>query len=257
MKLKDPTMFTPAYWARMHTLSLGHESGVATARAHSVNVSFPVKENAKGELVIANHSPLEITHTGHNDPDWRNARAAQFNVRCAPAKDLAGLLWCPHTARKVSVSRIVDNPVLWVDTEARTAMLCRGLKYETADGPPIASEGKIKYSFDNPKATKAFMARLMPILREAKLRCALLELEPVYHRGQMLEFLRGIRKSGAVDVEGVVGAPTLRPHTDIANSHMRVLAWGLDRVACDKDFLDEIKNMCADQYSSNYLEYRP
>ena len=245
MKLKDPTMFTPAYWVRRHTLSLGHESGVATAGAHSVKVSFPVKENAKGELVIANHSPLEITHTGHNDPDWRNARAAQFNVRCAPAKDLAGLLWCPHTARKVSVSRIVDNPVLWVDLEARTATLCRGLKYETADGPPTLPASQIKYSFDNPKATKAFMARLMPILREAKLRCALLELAPTFNRQKVMELIRTIHK------EKHIVTADFGQHQ---NDQNRILAGGLQVI---DQFKDEIKLICADRYSSHYLEYRP
>jgi len=256
MKLKQPEMFKPAWWAKNSNLRVNGDAG-AEAMKDAVSVSFPVKENAKGEVVIASHSTLEIRHYGHNDPDWRRKISSIFGVHVRLANEFAGSLWCPHTAKKVSVSRIKDNAVLWVDLEARTAMKCHGLKYDSPDGAPVPGQGVIEYSFSNKNATDAFMARLMPILREAKMRCALLELKPEFDRKGMLQFLKSIHKDmRLVDVEGVLGAPTLRPHTDMANSYMCVLAWGLDKVACDKDFIEFIKDLCADHYKSPYLEYR-
>lgn len=241
MKLKDPEMFTPGWWARNARLDV-HEN--AMCQKDSVNVSFKVTKNAKGELVIANHSDLEIRHSGDNDPDWRTKISGLFGVRVGLASEFAGHLFCPTTGKKISVSRINGNPPLWIDLENKTAMRCRGLKYETADGPPKAGAGKIDYTFLNPKKVKVFMARLMPILREAKLRCALLELTPEFNRGLMLTLLRNIYEGKLTTASAVY------------QEAVCVLAWGAGYVAGDKEFRDFINDLCADHYMSSYLEYR-
>lgn len=239
MKLKTPEMFTPIWWVQMLRLHTNTDMS-AEANQNGVRVRFSGTKNQDGSLVIANHSSLEIIHTGRGDPVWRQTQSAEFGVTIVPANELAGKLFCPTTGKKIPIGRIKYNPVLWCDAEYKTAMTCRGLKYESPDGAPKASEYKIEYSFLNKKSNDAFMARLRPILREAKLRCSLTDKSPMFDRNGMLKALRGIHEN--IDVVSV--------ETGKLEQYVPILA-------CDQDFRELIKNITADHYASTYLEYRP
>lgn len=245
MKLKHPEMMTPGYWLTT-TSGLRVEGTHASMTSVGREFKFKTSMNKNRQVVIENHGSMRVTRSGDRDTDWRADMRRLCGVGCDLAKEFSGQLFCPHTAKKISVSRIEGNPSLWIDYEARTACNPYDVVYVSPDAPPTLPASQIKYSFDNPKATKAFMARLMPILREAKLRCAMMELKPEYHRGGMIALIRLIHK----------GTTIVSIESGKLELSIKLLAWGLDRVACDKDFIDEIKLLCADHYSSNYLEYR-
>lgn len=243
MKLRTPESMTPGYWLKNRGMHI-EPTNTALVQNHGIDYIFDVKEDSQGRVVIANHGRIKIRRSGDRDPDWRADMRRLCGVGCDLASEFTGQLFCPHTAKKISVSRIEGNPPLWIDYESRTACNPYGVEYSSPEAPPTLSDSNIKYSFDNPKATKAFMARLMPILREAKLRCALLELSPTFNRSRMWELIKAIHAN---------------PHIATAdfgqnqNAQNQVLAWGLSVI---DQFKNEIKLLCADHYTSNYLEYR-
>lgn len=280
MRLRDAGYMTSAYWltkAAEKGLKIYADNGTTPAYAEAsrdcTSVKFAVKSGDFG-VHIAPTGKLEINNTGARAPDWRHQQRVRFGVGLDLASEFAGQLVCPHTQRVIPVSRIEDNPVLWIDWEYKKAIVAGGVTYETPDGPPIQDTSNsyqrernvIRYSFANQKHYKEFAARYEKIFNEAKLRKSLMppaqhgEAWPDPHRWmkQML-----IDRPDVTDIEAVVEATkntqydsSIRLSLD-PEARLRQIVLALSFVDLTHDsWRDWVKEQCADRYGSDYLIYK-
>lgn len=262
MKLENPAFMTSANWGKVHIeKNKGDNTYKATSSHDGATVTFNTTLQDDGSLRVAPTGSLEIYISGDRDPEWRARAERRFGVYCDLATAFAKKLYCPHTKRAIPVSRIVDNPVLWIDREHGVAIKCGNHTYETPDAPPVPSAGKydrpIKYSFSNPKAAKALMERMRPIWEEAKLRLELSQHEGIGYKSQSV--LTFLAKNPDIHDFVTLSQATLKDRT-VSDEliHMYHVAWGMRIVNpwAEEYWRDAVSAECADRYESTYLEFR-
>jgi hypothetical protein len=264
MKLKDPAFMTSAYWTQQYKNSYGNDvsrqleviSGNARGSADSAVVLFEMHVDDAGQVCVAADGKLQVCNVGDRDPAWRERNEERYGVLIRPAKDLVSKLQCPHTGRKIPVSRIEDNPVLWVDVEHKVVLKSGSIGYDSPEGKPYhyAPEGrytshKIKYSFDNPKRFKAFEARWKNLWAEAKLRLSVMVVESRAYPSMSAMWDVFLRD----EVKMVEDAILMNKDIDEVTR-----MWQLCRCIVDFDlerehYRDQAKLKCADHYSANEL----
>lgn len=279
MRLRDAGYMTSAYWltkAAEKGLKIYADNDTTPAYAEAskdwTSVKFAVKSGDFG-VRIAPTGKLEITGSGARDPDWRSRQRVRFGVGLDLASEFAGSLVCPHTQRVIPVSRIEDNPVLWIDREYKKAIVAGGVTYETPDGPPIQTMSNVGYprtvicySFANQKRYKDFAARYEPIFNEAKLRKSL--MSPAQHGEAWPAFRQWLKpmlidRPDVTDIEAVVATSrniqydsSIRFSLD-PEARLRQIVLALSFVDLAQDsWRDWVKEQCADRYESDYLIYK-
>lgn len=280
MRLRDAGYMTSEYWltkAAEKGLKIYADNSTTPAYAEASQdgtyVKFIVKLGDFG-VRIAPTGKLVISNSGDRDPDWRHRQRVRFGVGLDLASEFAGSLVCPHTQRVIPVSRIEDNPVLWIDWEYKKAIVAGRVTYETPDGPPIQDTSNsyqqkrnvIRYGFANQKRYKEFAARYEKIFNEAKLRKSLMllaqhgEAWPDPHRW-MKPML--IDRPDVTDIEAVVEATKITPYDSSIRfsldpeARLRQIVLALSFVDLTRDSgRDWVKEQCADRYESDYLIYK-
>jgi hypothetical protein len=256
MKIKNPEMMTPGWWSKNDALNI--RKSVAEGVEDSCKYHFDVKIDKTGRLTIANHGNVTIHATGDRQPDWRGMMERDFGVVCDLASNFPGKLFCPKTHKVIPVSRIKNNQILWCDKEYGVAIPPLGVMYSAPDAAPIQTKlwaeqkSAIEWSFNNPKATAAFLERFKKICLEAKLHCALLELQPSSYLKD--DVVYGWIKAVHQDAN-ISDVQTANP----SKEQLRELAFLGQQILKEQygKFENHIKLMCADHYESPYLEYRP
>ena len=249
MRHSKPEMMASAWWLESKWLQLNGQN--ASHTRDNCMYSFDVSIDAKKRIVVAPTGRVRVQSTGHQDSDWRANMERIFGVRCALASEFSGQLYCPYTAKKIPVSRITNNPTLWVDREAKVAMLPYAVTYDTPTSSPVhgdtARSKDIGYSFHNAKRSALFLTRLKPILYEAKLRCSLADWSYMIQT-HADAFGSGLMKR-VLDTESIVDIES----GCFKEGDIKRLAYMCDRLPA---WSESIKQLCADKYTSTYLEYR-
>jgi hypothetical protein len=256
MKLQNPKFMTASCWP---DLRITNDSGgiKAYGTKDHAQVTFQGYVEEEG-IRIKPDGVLTIRTSGDRDPDWRERTEKRFGVKLNLASEFAKQLVCPHTKQVIPVSRIIDNPVLWVDQEFGIAIASGHIKYETPDSPPTHYshiEGRnlapLKYSFTNQKRTKEFLKRLAPLRAEAELRLQIMpQLSfPAKMVRDIVKFVR--EKPEAEDIISLANDP--ENMAEVRSICMQLA--GLDP-NCGFN-MENIKLQCADHYESDYLEYHP
>lgn len=244
MKLRNEQLMTPSAWPRLTTCE-----NLTTGAGNGYTVTFHTSTTPMGERVVAAHGQLTITQWGEGDPDWRGSVRHHFGVTCDLASNLAGKLICPHTKKVIPVSRFAENLVFWCDHEHKIALPTRQrITYDSPTAPPVAEKvTKFTYSFNNAARTKAFMARLQPILNEAYLRFQLAGKDylPHLYNGVVKSWLANVvTYENIVDCES--GQFTPEQVDLLAAMHQQP---GV--------MMDDIKQLTADIYTATSLGFEP
>lgn len=267
MKLKEPDFMSSAYWTQQYKNKYGTTSDRIlyvnqnhTRGSHDhATVTFEMRIDVTGHVTVLPQGKLEVSNTGGGDPDWRERNEKRYGVLIRQAKELSGKLQCPHTGRKIPVSRIDDNPVLWVDLEHKVAIKAGRVGYDFPDGKPykVRAEDKhyshrINYSFDNPKRFKAFEKRWRALWAEAKLRLSVMVVEPRAYPS-MSAMWDVFLRDDVTTVEEAMAVQGLGTNVDEVTRMwqfcMCVHGFNLDH----EHYRDLAKQKCVDHYSANEL----
>jgi hypothetical protein len=239
------------------TIRCDKDSAAISTRA--VSVSFDVTSDLAG-VHVARDGILNISYTGDRDPDTRNIYVRDYGVGCDLAGEFAGRLVCPHTGKDVKVSRIDDNPILWLDYEHGIAVKNYHLQYATPTSPPTFvptdyTQGKnvMHYSFSNQKRYAAFKKHWLALQPEAQLRYELMvrpqmswpsnkvkELVLDHPEATTLEQLCDIARG----INGFDPDDFLRMYQVI----MIIKTWDVNA--------DAAKMLCADKYKTTYFKIK-
>jgi hypothetical protein len=276
MKLKNPNYMKATNWIGGTHYGLSIRQGdklVVTAGDSGDIVEFPTFIMDDGGVRVAPEGKLIIEVSGDRAPDWRSGAERKYGVGCRLASEWAKQLVCPHTKCVIPVSRIEDNPVVWVDYEFNVALPSGGISYEFPDGPPMPlpgvrySKGRTKmfsYSFVNQKRYNEFIPRLRQIVAEADLRNSFVnEHRSGYESLTILKILIAHPEVTTIEefaevVPRPVNNGNMLTDEQEAN-HFRALSRGIVYVKpWDSERYEEIvKAECSDKYTSDYLEYHP
>ena len=201
-----------------------------------------------GGLRIDPMGSMEVMTGGARDPAMRGTLSGMFNVVVAPASELAGQLFCAVTGKKIAVSRIVDNPVLWCDKEHGLAMYPYGVRYASEAAVPVPREkSDISYSFANQKNWKAQKPRIDRIVAEGKARAGLL----------------GVTGGMGFNLQPPLAALLVKPETeDFMSWAGRHTDEGVERlmVWCVRygvQQMEHLKGLCDDHYKAQTLVFKP
>jgi hypothetical protein len=239
------------------TIRCDKDSAAISMRA--VRVSFDVTSDLDG-VHVARDGVLHISYSGDRDPDTRHIYVSDYGVGCDLASEFAGRLVCPHTGKDVKVSRIADNPVLWLDYEHGIAVKNYQLQYATPTSPPTFvptdyTQGMdvMLYSFSNQKRYAAFKKHWLALQPEAQLRYELMVEPQISWPSHKVKEL----------VLDHPEATTLEQLCDIAKG---INGFNLDDLLCMYQVImvlktyqindDAAKTLCADKYETTYFKIK-